>query len=74
MPYLDGRVIHDADAHTVEIPGFLDDYLEARFRPVVAAVGLMRRRLNLATEVAELERRREQDPDWCAQEVPQILW
>lgn len=74
MPYVrDGRVIHDADAHTMEIPGFLDDYLVARFRPVVAAVGLMRRRPNLVREVAELERRREQDPDWSAQEGPQIL-
>ena len=24
MPYASGRVIHDADAHIMEMPGFLD--------------------------------------------------
>ena len=31
MPYASGRVIHDADAHIMERPGFLDDHLEARY-------------------------------------------
>ena len=32
MPYASGRVIHDADAHIMELPGFLDDHLEAKYR------------------------------------------
>ena len=32
MPYATGRVIHDADAHIMELPGFLDDHLEAKYR------------------------------------------
>ncbi len=35
MPYASGRIIHDADAHIMETPGFLDDYLEARHRAAV---------------------------------------
>ena len=73
MPYAEGRVMHDADSHTMEIPGFLDDYLEARFRPAVAAVGLMRRRPNLAKEVADIERRRVDDSDWRGQETAQLM-
>ena len=32
MPYASGRVIHDADAHIMEMPGFLDEHLEAKYR------------------------------------------
>ena len=35
MPYASGRVIHDADAHIMETPGFLNDHLEAKFRATV---------------------------------------
>ena len=32
MPYASGRVIHDADAHIMEMPGFLTEHLETRYR------------------------------------------
>ena len=35
MPYASGRVIHDADAHIMEVPGFLEEHLEARHRATV---------------------------------------
>ena len=35
MPYASGRVIHDADAHIMEVPGFLEQHLEARYRAQV---------------------------------------
>lgn len=35
MPYASGRVIHDADAHIMEVPGFLAGHLEARYRDVI---------------------------------------
>src|SRR3982074_2138574 len=36
MPYASGRVIHDADAHIMEVPGFLEEHLEARYRAQVS--------------------------------------
>src|SRR5580693_4971037 len=35
MPYASGRVIHDADAHIMEVPGFLEEHLEARYNAQV---------------------------------------
>ena len=35
MPYASGRVIHDADAHIMEVPGFLTDHLEAKYRATI---------------------------------------
>ena len=35
MPYASGRVIHDADAHIMEVPGFLEEHLEAKHRATV---------------------------------------
>ncbi len=35
MPYASGRVIHDADAHVMEIPGFLTGHLEAKYRDTI---------------------------------------
>ncbi len=35
MPYASGRVIHDADAHIMEVPGFLTEHLEARYRNTI---------------------------------------
>ena len=44
MPYATGRVIHDADAHIMETPGFLNDYLDARSRAIVTDTVLFPRR------------------------------
>ena len=35
MPYASGRVIHDADAHIMEVPGFLTAHLEAKYRDTI---------------------------------------
>ncbi|MBM3649255.1 MAG: amidohydrolase [Alphaproteobacteria bacterium] len=44
MPYASGRVIHDADAHVMEVPGFLADFLEAKHRAIVTDTALFPRR------------------------------
>ena len=44
MPYASGRVIHDADAHIMELPGFLADHLETRYRDRVGDDVLFPRR------------------------------
>src|SRR5271155_5046455 len=33
MPYVENRVVHDADSHLMELPDSLDEYLEAKYRP-----------------------------------------
>jgi len=32
MPYVENRVVHDADSHLMELPDSLDEFLEAGFR------------------------------------------
>jgi uncharacterized protein len=32
MPYVENRVVHDADSHLMELPDSLDDFLESKFR------------------------------------------
>ncbi len=42
MPYAEGRVVHDADAHLMETPTWLRDHAEARYRdrlPVLSYPG-----------------------------------
>jgi uncharacterized protein len=38
VPYAEGRLIHDADSHAFEPPGWLDQYLDAESREKVATV------------------------------------
>ena len=26
MPYIENKIVHDADAHTMELPNWFDDY------------------------------------------------
>src|SRR5579863_3936382 len=54
MPYVDGRIVHDADTHVMEVPGFLDDVLEARFKPAVARMSFFERRPGLGAKLAEI--------------------
>ncbi len=28
MPYIENRIVHDADSHTMELPNWLDEYAE----------------------------------------------
>jgi len=32
MPYVENRVVHDADSHLMELPDALDEYLETKYR------------------------------------------
>ena len=40
MPYHEGRVIHDADAHIMETPWWLRDYAEEQFRERIPTLSL----------------------------------
>jgi predicted TIM-barrel fold metal-dependent hydrolase len=72
MAYVEGRIVHDADSHVMEVPGFLDDFVEARFQPALVAAGLFDRRPGFRAKVPDLERRRE-DPQWRAGDGENIL-
>src|SRR5258707_4046750 len=37
MPYVENRVVHDADSHLMELPDSLDEFLEAGFRALRCA-------------------------------------
>ena len=39
MPYAEGRVVHDADAHIMETPTWLRDHAEAAFRDRLPVLG-----------------------------------
>jgi len=72
MAYIEGRTVHDADAHVMEVPGFLDDFIAARFKPALAAAGLFERRPGLKSQLPELIARQE-DPAFRAGDAEQIL-
>jgi predicted TIM-barrel fold metal-dependent hydrolase len=56
MPYASGRVIHDADAHIMEMPGFLAEHLEAKYRDRITDDVLFPRREGFHARLAEAER------------------
>ena len=56
MPYAEGRVIHDADAHIMEMPGFLAEHLGAKYREQVTDLQLFPRRDGFQSRIADAER------------------
>ena len=56
MPYASGRVIHDADAHIMELPGFLEAHLEAKFRDRVSDEVLFPRREGFHSHLGDRHR------------------
>ena len=56
MPYASGRVIHDADAHIMEMPGFLTEHLEAKYREQITDAVLFPRRDGFQSRLADAER------------------
>jgi predicted TIM-barrel fold metal-dependent hydrolase len=72
MAYIEGRTVHDADSHIMEVPGFLDDFIAARFKPALASAGLFERRPGLKSQLPELIARQE-DAAFRAADAEQIL-
>lgn len=56
MPYASGRVIHDADAHIMELPGFLEAHLEAKYRSRVGDDVLFPRREGFHSHLGDRHR------------------
>jgi predicted TIM-barrel fold metal-dependent hydrolase len=74
MTYAEGRTIHDADAHIMEAPDFLDGYVEEQYAKEV-------KRQNLFSALGEksgrdlfaLVRERHDDPAWRSDGERQIM-
>jgi uncharacterized protein len=74
MPYVEGRTIHDADAHIMEAPNFLDGYVEARYAAEI-------RKKNFfggpgdtqGKDLFAIVRHRHDDPEWRAGSRERIL-
>src|ERR1700685_860270 len=61
MPYVENRVVHDADSHLMELPDSLDEYLEARFRARYDALPKLKKQPRSA-EHAQRARTQSSDP------------
>ena len=72
MPYASGRVIHDADAHIMELPGFLEDHLETTYRGRIGDDVLFPRREGFHSHLKEAHRTAaglRRKPDHARQEL-----
>jgi predicted TIM-barrel fold metal-dependent hydrolase len=61
MPYVEHRVVHDADSHLMEFPDSLDEFLEARFRARYDALPKLKKHPRDAAYVAQA-RAKQDDP------------
>jgi uncharacterized protein len=61
MPYVENRVVHDADSHLMELPDSLDEYLEPRFRGRYDALPKLKKQPRDAAYVVEA-RAKQSDP------------
>jgi predicted TIM-barrel fold metal-dependent hydrolase len=72
MPYIEGRTVHDADAHIMETPELLETWVESRYKEAV-------RRFDVFCSIPDYEdrfaevRRRHDDPAWRAGDATHIL-
>jgi predicted TIM-barrel fold metal-dependent hydrolase len=74
MAYVEGRTIHDADAHIMEAPDFLDGYVAQEYAQEI-------KRQNLFSAIGEksgrdlfaIVRGRHDDPAWIAEGERQIM-
>jgi predicted TIM-barrel fold metal-dependent hydrolase len=63
MPYVEDRIVHDADSHLMELPDALDDFLEARFRAQYDALPKLLKQPRNADYVLRA-RAQQQDPEF----------
>ena len=61
MPYVENRVVHDADSHLMELPDSLDEFLEERFRARYDALPKLKKHPRDAAYVAQA-RAKQDDP------------
>jgi predicted TIM-barrel fold metal-dependent hydrolase len=72
MPYVEGRVIHDADSHVMETPDWLEGYVAASQREAVRRVYVGSDASNREKEMAA-SRALHADPAYRAKDAEEIL-
>lgn len=72
MPYAGDRLIHDADSHVVETPGWLDGYADPDIRDRLPALNLRTVRPGEADEI-DAQRLRHSDPEYRARDADEIM-
>ena len=73
MPYIEGQTIHDADAHIMEAPNFLDGHIESAYRDKVDVRKWFGGPTNLLRDSMSALRSRHDDPLWRAENAEKIL-
>lgn len=73
MPYVEGRIIHDADSHLMELPDCLDDYFDKAMLARYHALPIYKHKLGGAPGWVEKARAQHQDPAFRAGAEANIL-
>jgi predicted TIM-barrel fold metal-dependent hydrolase len=69
MPYVEGRVVHDADSHIFEPPGYAERYADPKDREALAEALGARESPRFIESVLEKQR----DPDFRAHDAEEIM-
>ena len=72
MPYVEGRIIHDADSHLMELPDCLDDHFDPKFKDRYHALPIFKHKLG-KPGWPEAARRQHEDPEFRAGAEANIL-
>jgi len=72
MPYVNDRIVHDADSHLMELPDCLDPWFDPKRIEAFHALPIYRKKLG-PTGWAETARRRQEDPAFRAGAAENIL-
>jgi len=72
MPYVENRVVHDADSHLMEMPDCLDPWFDPRLKSAFHDLAIFRKKLGNG-RWAETARLQQDDPEFRAGDAPNIL-
>lgn len=70
MPYIDNAVVHDADAHVYEAPGWLEPWVEESLKPTLAEY--LPKPDPRVQRFVEQARENYQDPDYVARDEAEV--
>lgn len=72
MPYIEDRLVHDADAHIMETPEMLERYAEPKWREKVRALDVFHSVAGFHDRMGEVQARHD-DPAWRAKDAAEIM-
>jgi predicted TIM-barrel fold metal-dependent hydrolase len=72
MPYVENRVVHDADSHLMEMPDCLDEWFDPKLKAAFHDLPIYRKKLGDG-RWAKAARQTQDDPEFRAGDAPNIL-